>query len=116
MQKLLARINEVLDGVPAVPGHTHAPCLGVNDKDAEVPVLAEVALIPLPKLRAELDCEAWPARARTLDREVDLDSTSPRLEAVRIKKSIPGPALDRLAHALVAVTMGTPVAASRRRR
>ena len=99
---------------------TYIPLLGVNDC---TPVLADVALVWLLKLRVELDCEARPAKARRLDREelVDLDrakldreedrdNTRARLEVERVKPR-PAPALPRLA-----VTMGTPVAASRRRR
>ena len=98
---------------------TYTLLLGVNVR----PVLADVALVWLLKLRVELDCEVRPANARRLDREVlvdldsakldrdeDRDNTRPRLEVERAKPR-PAPALPRLA-----VTMGTPVAASRRRR
>ena len=114
-----------------VAAATYTLLLGVKDC---MPVLADVALVWLLKLRVELDCEARPAKARRLDREVDLrssrlgreelvdldsakldreedrDNTRPRLEVERVKPR-PAPALPRLA-----VTMGTPVAASRRRR
>ena len=97
LQKLLPRI--ILDTPPA----PYMPPLG--DNDAEAPVLAEEALVWLPRLLAELDCEAWPAKGSRLDREVEhLDKTRPRLEAERIMPPLP---LD---------LMGTPVAASRRRR
>ena len=101
---------------------TYTLLLGVKDC---MPVLADVALVWLLKLRVELDCEVRPANARRLDREVlvdldsakldrdeDRDNTRPRLEVERAKpRPAPAPALPRLA-----VTMGTPVAASRRRR
>ena len=120
LQKLLARTMLDDGEMPPPPAPAaHMLLLGVNDC---TPVLVDVALVWLPKLRAELDWEARPARARRLgrevlvdldsirlDREVDLDNTRPRLEAERVK---PSPsALSRFE-----VTMGTPVAASRRRR
>ena len=110
---------------------TYTLLLGVKDC---MPVLTDVALVWLLKLRVELDCEVRPANARRLNRDVELDrsrldrevlvdldspkldrdedrdNTRPRLEVERVKPR-PAPAMPRLA-----VTMGTPVAASRRRR
>lgn len=134
LQKLLARII-LADASLPVATATYTLVLGVNVRS----VVAEVALVWLLKLSDELDCEARPAKARRLGREVDLgstrldreelvdldrakldrdedrDNTRPRLEADRSRPSPPAPALRRLALA-PPVSMGRPVAASRRRR